>query len=163
MQEFLLIVISMLLGFWQGLKKRNKKNNIKIKEYERKLLEKESEIERLKHRIRLEQYNNGTLKKKNKDTTLLSNNPTLSSSNSWKRWQPTTVNTVHWLTMPTYSVIRRSICRASSSKSAGKMRWHWFMRMPLNISFRSWGIPTKVLRKFLWILNSPMCRFLHNM
>lgn len=67
MQEFLLIVISMLLGFWQGLKKRNKKNNIKIKEYERKLLEKESEIERLKHRIRLEQYNNGTLKKKNKD------------------------------------------------------------------------------------------------
>lgn len=66
MQEFLLIVISMLLGFWQGLKKRNKKNNIKIKEYERKLLEKESEIERLKHRIRLEQYNNGTLKKKNK-------------------------------------------------------------------------------------------------
>ena len=45
----------------------NKKNNIKIKEYERKLLEKESEIERLKHRIRLEQYNNGTLKKKNKD------------------------------------------------------------------------------------------------
>ena len=67
MQEFLLIVISMLLGFWQGLKKRNKKNNIKIKEYERKLLEKESEIERLKHRIRLEQYNNGTLKKTNKD------------------------------------------------------------------------------------------------
>ena len=67
MQEFLLIVISMLLGYWQGLKKRNKKNNIKIKEYERKLLEKESEIERLKHRIRLEQYNNGTLKKKNKD------------------------------------------------------------------------------------------------
>ncbi len=67
MQEFLLIVISMLLGFWQGLKKRNKKNNIKIKEYERKLLEKEREIERLKHRIRLEQYNNGTLKKKNKD------------------------------------------------------------------------------------------------
>ena len=67
MQEFLLIVISMLLGFWQGLKKRNKKNNIKIKEYERKLLEKESEIERLKYRIRLEQYNNGTLKKKNKD------------------------------------------------------------------------------------------------
>ena len=67
MQEFLLIVISMLLGFWQGLKKRNKKNNIKIKEYERKLLEKESEIERIKHRIRLEQYNNGTLKKKNKD------------------------------------------------------------------------------------------------
>lgn len=67
MQEFLLIVISLLLGFWQGLKKRNKKNNIKIKEYERKLLEKESEIERLKHRIRLEQYNNGTLKKKNKD------------------------------------------------------------------------------------------------
>lgn len=67
MQDFLLIVISMLLGFWQGLKKRNKKNNIKIKEYERKLLEKESEIERLKHRIRLEQYNNGTLKKKNKD------------------------------------------------------------------------------------------------
>ena len=67
MQEFLLIVISMLLGFWQGLKKRNKKNNIKIKEYERKLLEKESEIERLKNRIRLEQYNNGTLKKKNKD------------------------------------------------------------------------------------------------
>lgn len=67
MQELLLIVISMLLGFWQGLKKRNKKNNIKIKEYERKLLEKESEIERLKHRIRLEQYNNGTLKKKNKD------------------------------------------------------------------------------------------------
>ena len=67
MQEFLLIVISMLLGFWQGLKKRNKKNNIKIKEYERMLLEKESEIERLKHRIRLEQYNNGTLKKKNKD------------------------------------------------------------------------------------------------
>ena len=67
MQEFLLIVISMLVGFWQGLKKRNKKNNIKIKEYERKLLEKESEIERLKHRIRLEQYNNGTLKKKNKD------------------------------------------------------------------------------------------------
>lgn len=67
MQEFLLIVISMLLGFWQGLKKRNKKNNIKIKEYERKLLEKESEIERLKHRIRLEQYNNGTLKKKNRD------------------------------------------------------------------------------------------------
>lgn len=67
MQEFLLIVISMLLGFWQGLKKRNKKNNIKIKEYERKLLEKESEIERLKHRIRLEQYNNGTLKKKNED------------------------------------------------------------------------------------------------
>lgn len=67
MQEFLLIVISMLLGFWQGLKKRNKKNNIKIKEYERKFLEKESEIERLKHRIRLEQYNNGTLKKKNKD------------------------------------------------------------------------------------------------
>ena len=67
MQEFLLIVISMLLGFWQGLKKRNKKNNIKIKEYERKLLEKESEIERLKHRIRLEQYNYGTLKKKNKD------------------------------------------------------------------------------------------------
>lgn len=67
MQEFLLIVISMLLGFWQGLKKRKKKNNIKIKEYERKLLEKESEIERLKHRIRLEQYNNGTLKKKNKD------------------------------------------------------------------------------------------------
>ena len=67
MQEFLLIVIPMLLGFWQGLKKRNKKNNIKIKEYERKLLEKESEIERLKHRIRLEQYNNGTLKKKNKD------------------------------------------------------------------------------------------------
>ncbi|WP_418483271.1 hypothetical protein [Faecalibacillus intestinalis] len=67
MQEFLLIVISMLLGFWQGLKKRNKKNNIKIKEYERKLLEKESEIESLKHRIRLEQYNNGTLKKKNKD------------------------------------------------------------------------------------------------
>ena len=67
MQEFLLIVISMLLGFWQGLKKRNKNNNIKIKEYERKLLEKESEIERLKHRIRLEQYNNGTLKKKNKD------------------------------------------------------------------------------------------------
>lgn len=67
MQEFLLIVISMLLGFWQGLKKRNKKNSIKIKEYERKLLEKESEIERLKHRIRLEQYNNGTLKKKNKD------------------------------------------------------------------------------------------------
>lgn len=67
MQKFLLIVISMLLGFWQGLKKRNKKNNIKIKEYERKLLEKESEIERLKHRIRLEQYNNGTLKKKNKD------------------------------------------------------------------------------------------------
>ena len=67
MLDFLLIVISMLLGFWQGLKKRNKKNNIKIKEYERKLLEKESEIERLKHRIRLEQYNNGTLKKKNKD------------------------------------------------------------------------------------------------
>ena len=67
MQEFLLIVISMLLGFWQGLKKRNKKNNTKIKEYERKLLQKEIEIERVKHRLRLEQYNNGTLKKKNKD------------------------------------------------------------------------------------------------
>ena len=44
MHEFILIIASFLLGFWQGLKKRNKKNKIIIKEYE-------TEISKLNNKI----------------------------------------------------------------------------------------------------------------
>ena len=37
MEEFILIIISLILGFWQGLRKRNKKNNIKTEEYKVKI------------------------------------------------------------------------------------------------------------------------------
>ena len=53
-----------VVRFLARIEKKKQKEQYQNK---RKLLEKESEIERLKHRIRLEQYNNGTLKKKNKD------------------------------------------------------------------------------------------------
>lgn len=67
MQEFLLIIISLVLGFIQGLKKRNKKHNIKIKELEMQITTLNDELINTKRKIRLEQYNNGSLKKKNKD------------------------------------------------------------------------------------------------
>lgn len=67
MEEFILIIISLILGFWQGLRKRNKKNNIKTEEYKVKIATLEDEIKTLNRKLRLQQYNNGSLKKKNKE------------------------------------------------------------------------------------------------
>lgn len=67
MEEFILIIISLILGFWQGLRKRNKKNNIKTEEYKVKIATLEDEIKALNRKLRLQQYNNGSLKKKNKE------------------------------------------------------------------------------------------------
>lgn len=67
MQEFLIIIISLALGYWQGLKKRNKKHKVKIQEYEMTISSLKDEISKLNRRMRLQQYNNGSLKKKNKD------------------------------------------------------------------------------------------------
>ncbi|MFR2768854.1 MAG: hypothetical protein ACLTAI_11435 [Thomasclavelia sp.] len=64
MEEFILIIISLILGFWQGLRKRNKKNNIKTEEYKVKIATLEDEIKTLNRKLRLQQYNNGSLKKR---------------------------------------------------------------------------------------------------
>lgn len=83
MQDTILIIVSFALGFWQGLKKRNKKHNNLIKEYETTIASLNNEIHKLQRRFRLEQYNNGSLKKKNKDRfeTDLTSFVTTSSNN----------------------------------------------------------------------------------
>ena len=67
MQDTILIIVSFALGFWQGLKKRNKRHKNTIKEYETSIASLNNEIHKLQRRFRLEQYNNGSLKKKNKE------------------------------------------------------------------------------------------------
>lgn len=83
MHEFILIIASFLLGFWQGLKKRNKKNKIIIKEYETEISKLNNKITTMERKLRLQQYDNGSLKKKNKDRfeTDLTSYITLSSNN----------------------------------------------------------------------------------
>lgn len=67
MQDVILMIVAFALGFWQGLKKRNRKHQNMIKEYEMSISSLNDKIHKLQRRFRLEQYNNGSLKKKNKD------------------------------------------------------------------------------------------------
>lgn len=67
MQDVILMIVAFALGFWQGLKKRNRKHQNMIKEYEMSISSLNDKIHKLQRRFKLEQYNNGSLKKKNKD------------------------------------------------------------------------------------------------
>ncbi|WP_285944891.1 hypothetical protein [Thomasclavelia cocleata] len=65
MEQLILLIISFCLGLWQGLKKRNKKNQKKINDLQSELALAKDKIQKLERINRIEQYsNNSTVKAK---------------------------------------------------------------------------------------------------
>lgn len=75
MEQIILILISLALGFWQGLKKRNKKQRKEIVVLENKLAELLDELRNVRRLERIKQYsnrNNQKVKKEKLETDLVS-------------------------------------------------------------------------------------------
>ncbi len=67
MEQLILLIISFCLGLWQGLKKRNKKNQKKINDLQSELALAKDKIQKLERINRIEQYsNNSTVKEERK-------------------------------------------------------------------------------------------------
>lgn len=60
MEQLMLLIISFCLGLWQGLKKRNKKNQKKLNDLQSELILANDELKKLKHINRVEQYSNSS-------------------------------------------------------------------------------------------------------
>lgn len=75
MEQIILILISLALGFWQGLKKRNKKQRKEIVVLENKLAELLDELRNVRRLERIKQYSNRNsqkVKKEKLETDLVS-------------------------------------------------------------------------------------------